>query len=615
MSTGNSDLPDDLEDEETPVLPDDLEDEMEAPVSMETAPAGVSPSSEPSPPEPIFDEDGFQRMIDPSLTDATLPKVPYADPDTTPYPPLPGPWKPPERSALQRFGDWVEEKARAAMAGPLSYTLGNFADEAAGHVGAKRTIFDAIKAGPSVPIPSWEAAYTARRNDYRRAENALRDEHPLTFHGAGLAASLFAPGPASATGPMAAAKAGALMGAIGGLGASEADLVRPTAASALDAALDTGGGALFGGAVGAAGQQAFQHGGDFIKWAAEKAQPWLDETAATRALKASGYIAKDLKALNKRDMSLALEQGQTLLDEPGLITPGASISTVRERLDGLVDETGEHIGTILREADGKGVKYDIEPFLQRIETEVLGPVAGDPVVERGSNEIQRIVNGYRKRSQDMGGLTFEEANKMKTRLQKHMINWGNAWNENSPGAHSDVFAKQMQHLFLESIDDQVGDLIGAGAKADLKVAKNRYGTFIEALQKAGERDAALKGNNAIGLKEYMAGLGALGASMSTDSVSPILATGGAMLANKVATERGSSAAAVAANRLSQSELLQDLIQSNPQALGEWGAQLAQAAARGPGALELQDWMLAQTSPEYAEQRRRAMAGVTGEPPQ
>lgn len=587
---------DDWEDEDAPNLPDDWEDE-DAPPSM-----GAAPSAN----EPIFDEDGFQRMIDPTLTDATLPKVPYTDPDTTPYPPLPGPWKPPVRTPLQRFGDWAEEKARAALAGPLSYVLGNFADEAAGHVGANRTIFDAIKAGPSVPIPSWEAAYTARRNDYRRAENALRDEHPLTFHGAGLAASLFAPGPAAASGPMAAAKSGALMGAIGGLGASEADLVNPTLGNLGEAALDTAKGSALGAAVGAGGQQAFQRGGEFARWAAEKAQPWLEETAATRALKAAGYIAKDLKALNKRDMSLALEKGRTLIDEPGLITPGASISTIRERLDGLVDETGEHIGTILREADGKGVKYDIEPFLRRVEDEVLGPVAGDPVVERGSNEIQRIVDGYRKRSQDMGGLTFEEASKMKTRLQKHMINWGNAWNENSPGAHSDVFAKQMQHLFLESIDDQVGDLIGAGAKADLKVAKGRYGTFIEALQKAGERDAALKGNNAIGLKEYIAGLGALGASMNTDSVSPILATGGVMLANKAATERGSSVAAVTANRMSQSEFLRDLITSNPQAMGEWGARLSQAAARGPGYLEMEDWLLAQSNPEYAEQRRRAM---------
>lgn len=515
---------------------------------------------------------------------------------------------PPERNFLQRFADWAEEKTRAAAAGAMSYGLSNFADEAAGVLGANRRVLDAVRRGPGIPIPTWEESYRANRDEYRRAEERLREDNPTTFHGSGMASTLLTPGPKFGGGMGGAIKSGALMGAIGGLGGSEADLVNPTAASVFNAALDTGVGGVFGGAFGAAGQQGFQRGGEAIRYLASKAQPWLEETAATRALKAAGYIGKDLKALNKRDMNLALDQGHTLLDEPGLITPGASIATVRERLDGLVDETGEHIGTILREADGKGVKYDIEPFLQRIETEVLGPVAGDPVVERGFNEIQRIVNGYRKRSQDMDGLTFEEANKMKTRLQKHMINWGNSWNENSPGAHSDVFAKQMQHLFLESIDDQVGDLIGAGAKADLKVAKSRYGTFIEALQKAGERDAALKGNNAIGLKEYMAGLGALGASMSTDSVSPILATGGAMLVNKVATERGSSAAAVAANRMSQSEFLRDLITSNPHALGKWGAQLAQAAARGPGALELQDWMLAQTVPEYAEQRRRALAG-------
>lgn len=607
MSTRNSDLPDDLEDDETPSLPDDLEDEVDAPVSMEPASSGVPPSSELSPPAPIFDEDGFQRMIDPTLTDATLPKGPYLDPDTTPHPPLPGPWKPVERTPLQRFGDWVEGKARAALAGPLSYGLGNFADEAAGHVGARRTIFDAIKAGPSVPIPSWEAAYTARRNEYRRAEDALRDEHPVTFHGTGMLASLLAPGPAAATGPMAAAKAGALMGAIGGLGGSEADLVNPTLGSLGEAALDTAKGSAFGAAVGAGGQQAAQRGGEFIRWAAEKAQPWLEETAATRALKAAGYIAKDLKALNKRDMDLALEQGQTLLDEPGLITPGANVSTIRERLAALKDDYGEQIGRFLEEADETGRKFDIEPFLQRVESEVIGPVADDPVVKNGVNEIRRIVEGYRQRAQNSGGgLSFREANAMKSRMQDHMVNWGNAWNENSPGAHADVFAKQTQNLFLNSIDDQLGGVLGKGAQDDFKNVKRLFGTFKEALQKANERDAAQRGNNAIGLKDYLAGVGALGASMATNSPAPALMAAGATALNRVATERGSSVAAVAANKLSQSELLRDLVTSNPQALGEWGARLSQAAARGPGHMELEDWMLAQTNPEYAEQRRRAL---------
>ena len=81
---------------------------------------------------------------------------------------------------------------------------------------------------------------------------------------------------------------------------------------------------------------------------------------------------------------------------------------------------------------------------------------------------------------------------------------------------------------------------------------------------------------------------------------------GSAIANKLARERGNQLAADWGNRLSQSEILHDLITSNPQALGKWGAELAAAAARGPGALELQDWMLAQSNPEYAEQRRRAM---------
>lgn len=58
--------------------------------------------------------------------------------------------------------------------------------------------------------------------------------------------------------------------------------------------------------------------------------------------------------------------------------------------------------------------------------------------------------------------------------------------------------------------------------------------------------------------------------------------------------------------------LQRLLIANPEAFGPYARNMEAAAAEGPDAFARHDWMMAQTDPEYAETRRRAMAGVTGE---
>lgn len=148
----------------------------------------------------------------------------------------------------------LESAARGAAQGA---SLG-FADEIAGGLGAIPTF--AGKLGSADPLSGTLEKYREIRDRQRKADELAKQTNPTSYTAGnigGAVASSFIPGLSGLTaakagsGLMGAAQTGAKLGAIAGLGQSQADL---TKGELSDAAGDVGSGAMLGGATGAATQ-------------------------------------------------------------------------------------------------------------------------------------------------------------------------------------------------------------------------------------------------------------------------------------------------------------------------------------------------------------------------
>lgn len=469
--------------------------------------------------------------------------------------------------------------------------------------------------------------YREGRDAFRNVEGAFRKENPAAAVALTMGSGAALGGPFQGTGSGVARYLPALVeGGIAGAGSTEE-------------ANDMGEAAAVGAPLGVAGQAFGEVAGELIGRGIQRGTQALKDSSAEfarrRALAASGYIQKDLKPIMRRNPADALAKGAALLEE-GVIPAGGTVSDVADALEPAVEKYGQQIGSILTQADATGAKFDIEPFLQQVDTDILAPIRGDPVVAREVAEIDKLVDGYRTLAQSKGGLTFTEANAMKTRLQNMGINWGNFFNENSPSQNAQQYKVHLQNLFLNSIDDQIGQATSPEIETAFKQAKSQYGTMVDALEKARMGRARMEGNKQFSVTDYMAALGGVTGSMATGDVSPAAAGMGLALANKLARERGASTLAVGARNFSQalpssvsagafgdatgtmsssatrtfmnqdrarergdttsSDLIQGVIANNPEALGPYAAQLKQAAADGN--LPLVHYALQQKDPEY-----------------
>lgn len=441
---------------------------------------------------------------------------------------------------------------------------------------------------PRVPTPQ-PKSYEEARNAQRALDKTTRESRPEVYIPAEIAGSIAGSKGLGAAG--AGYKGAVLGGVISGAGASEAESAGGIA-----------GDSVIGAGAGVVGQYLGDKVARTVPALARSAQERLKGFAAEKALKAAGYIQKDLKPMIRRDPSSVQRAGEVLLEEPGVITPGATVEQISERLGSRLDSYGDQIGRARQQADALGARFDIEPFLQRVETEILQPIAGDPAVRREAGELARLIRGYRLLAARNGGLGFEEANALKTRLQK-TINFGNHFATGGPAENGERFVRQMQHNFAEELERQLAMVLNDGAMASYRDAMARYGPIREAIDKSRQGIAREGGNASFGLRDYLAGIGG----------SAIAGPAGAVVApvvNKVVRERGDSALAVGARNLSRSAGLEQLARIDPNAFGPWAGAVASAAARGPDALRTLDKVLRDTSPQWRalrEQQERAAA--------
>lgn len=433
----------------------------------------------------------------------------------------------------------------------------------------------------------------ARDENRARLDRDLREQAAASLTGnvgGGLVLNALVPG-SKLMGGAGLARAGG-MGAVAGLGGSRADLTQGDVAGA---ASDT----LTGAALGVAGQQAGEMLGAGVGRIAPKVAQWVQDKAgdfaSMRALNAAGYFKNELKPIIKRGgIDKALEMGDHLLQEPGVIQAGRNVESVLDGVEAAREKWGAEMGRILQEADSTGAAFDMSSVAKRVIDDIIKPNLGDPAIEAEVNAVAGLLRKYLAKAQQPGGLSFSEANKLKSTLQNGTINWGNHWNNYGPSNFLEKYQVALAGIFTDEIDNQLGRQLGPDAFAAFKEAKARAGTFIDATAKAKNLNAAVQGNNAVNLKDL--GVGAVAGG----GVPGFLAT----IGSKIGRERGSSALAVGAHRFAQSNSLEALARADPEAFGPFAGAVVSALARGPESLRALDKVLRDTSQEWRAMREQ-----------
>lgn len=540
----------------------------------------------------------------------------------------------PEPSWLDRFSEWVGNNGKAAMAGAVNYGLFGLGDE----ISASRSELLNPRASQSpsgqwqIPNgdPRWEMydryvrgegasaedVYRAERDKYRATESALREESPYWYHGVGLPIGFLSPAPQARTalGPVVnSALSGAMSGALGAAGNSEADLTRGEVGGFVsDTAAGSGTGAVVGGTLGWAGEK--------IPRVASNVRDWLAEKAEEKAVKSvTGRNQRVWESMINKDTLHDI--GRDILDERLLEPsrwwwPFTSVETIRQRASGVAEEAGKDIGNTLKEIDAlvpeEAIpwKYDIA---QDIEKRMVVPrkalTAGD---ERIANRLQAEANKIR--AHDFPNRpTLTRLEQQKRELDKFID-----FDGTEPPPIQEGLRDLRDYLNANIEQSAWSAAQGAGSDAAERFirAKELYGNMASVAAPGLKQQARELSNRMISPSDHgVGGISAILAQQGGDSPVEAGVKGAAMaLANKVFREYGNQTAAYAMNEASASNWLRAMVEASPEVLGRYGQQLADAAARGPGALELQDYMLAQVDPEYAEVRRRALMQATGQNP-
>jgi hypothetical protein len=510
----------------------------------------------------------------------------------------------------------------AALIGFGQGATANFADEIGGLVG-KALIPEGVHAnldpqdGDSPQVLAAKermraegpakSSYELVRDGMREDAHRAAEDHSVVYTGANIGGEVTKDAVLSRLGvPVNSPIYAGVSGALSGVGSAD------------DA---TPGGSFGGAAIGAAAGVGGHYLGAGIGAVAKKVGPMIvdalpeavQEFAAKQALKASGYIQKDIKPLARRDPEQLVQRGQELLRE-GTVRPFRSVEDVAEGAEGAVQKYGDAIGQTLKAADSTGAKFDMRPFVQRARQEILDPIKNDPAMASEAAKLGALLDDYEK--MPLGSVGFEQANQMKGNLQQQ-INWGNRWNDAKGVPHNDNLIK-MQGIFLDEVDNQLGDAFsqmgqpGQVIRNAFKEVKRRYGIHADSLDKARMGVARDVGNAFVSTKDAIAGTGLSGAlAMAGHPMLATLGMGGA-LASKFARERGSSTLAVGANQLGQvlerfgsAKSVQWLAKVPAQAIAPYVGPITAAAARGAESLSATLYVLSQRDPQFRQMKQQA----------
>jgi hypothetical protein len=452
-------------------------------------------------------------------------------------------------------------------------TLG-FADELAGMAGGVWDDLKQVFTGGGNPVAvkrdehgrvinadELQGTYEKHRDESRSNYRIAKESNPDAYLGGeiagGLATSILPVG--TAANLTRATLIGGGMGAVAGLGSSEAD-------DFAGLAKDTG----VGFALGSGGGVLGYGGGQAVKKGIEKAGPALKKFAEKRAFKALGPVKKATDKAHALGNEEAI--GRQLLDD-GVVTPLASKETMGNRLtERIADKTDELSGVMDNVSNAEGLnsvqamlvnqsKFNPAKAAEAIKNKIREQYSQIP--EEVLEPRLKLVDQWLSKNVPMD---IKDAQAFKTQMQK-FINDKSFWQGN-PNASQETLT-QIRRAIKEGIEHNADTFANVAHEqaGQVKGINQQLGRLLQAddiVQDRLSRDAA---NRSVSLTDYLMAVGGL-AGEPTSLLG--LAKGAAMAgANKLGREYGNNMMAVGADKVSQfllrSPRLQQLANTNPAA--------------------------------------------------
>lgn len=452
-----------------------------------------------------------------------------------------------------------------------------------------------IEGVASVPTP-YELVRDRIRAEQKQAKEQQGAAYMAGEIGGGIAGSIA--GNILLPGGGAIARSAA-EGALGGLGSSEADLLK---GDVLGAAADTALGAGLGAGAGYIGGKV----GNYLGRKVGAAPEALEGMAQGRAVKAA--TGQNKRAISKMieagelglDTGTVERVGSDLLDE-GVVTAGASSRDILQRAAERKEAWGKTIGEALDYLDNAtphGMALDVGRLADEMEQALVVPnLTGTP----GKRQTAAHLAEYIKTLRDQpGSLSALDAFK---RALDEDINYAKI---DMPAASQALLRmRSMLNRAIETKADEVASAVGSPEVAQLfREAKAVFSSMAIGERVAQNQVASQASNRLIAPSDYGAGIGgAVLNAASGGAALPAMAAGAGMAAaHKVVRTRGNQVAAAALRGLSGNALLKKVAEAAPEMLGQFGGPIAAAIARGAqgddAALSAVDYVLQQTNPEY-----------------
>lgn len=236
----------------------------------------------------------------------------------------------------------------------------------------------------------------------------------------------------------------------------------------------------------------------------------LEQFANAKALKAVGLYPGQLgKLAEKRGEAFVQKLGKRVLDEgvlgTGVVEAGTKSMAKRAKdLERLTQKTGRELGDLVKKVDDTGAKLDAAKLVNRIDTEVLGPLraSGFGADARIANRIEHdFTDALLDRATDPKAkpLTFTESRKLRRRI-------GHDAYRGEFGTQGDEALQKLTSAFEDEIEDQIGAVGGDIVK--YKDLKNAYDELIKLSKASGKRAGFSQGLRDVSLTDtIMAGAG------------------------------------------------------------------------------------------------------------
>ena len=429
-------------------------------------------------------------------------------------------------------------------------TLG-FSDEISG---AAQALKNAYNKGS---LSDLKSDYTKGRDEYRAREDAAWDDGGIgrkILYGAGAAvptlASLGASLPAQGVKQAAilGAKYGAAGAAGGGTGQGQTDLTKGEYGQyAKDLAL---GGAL-GGVIGGGLQKGIE--------TLPKIPGALESFARARATKAAGGDSIKASRLVDRMPGGKEAFGKDLL-ESGIVTGGRNRQQILDKAKEVEELAGGKIGDIVGQFDSlakeKGFQPDtLKRILDRSKAEVSDPLENSPATRHLSDRFNKTYMDHLKdyvKVKDMGprnpndsSLGFKGLNQERRRLDK------TAFSETGLDQPLNDKLQAVRRIFNEELLKDAQQVAPKELLDDYARQNRLYGVGTTAKKLTEEQIARGEKNRSISLTDYISGGASGAAGAAAMGPAGLVMAPAAIVANKVARERGNQILAGGADKLAK----------------------------------------------------------------